>query len=418
MTGFYNHRFFRTLLKNSLKQAYRDRNRVALMMIDLRTSKGANPTPGIVGDEPLLGEVADQLSKIVRKEHVVARLRDDKFVILVSPAHEKRDLSILAESLVNKLTLSLIPSLRDKYLSVSIGIAIYPEDAQKASKLLECAARALQSEPTERKSRYRFYNETRETQTSRNEILTSGLHRAIEKQEFSLRFQPQLTLETGEIIGAEALVKWEHPELGPISPDEFISLAEKTGLIIPIGAWILQEACLQAGNWKTYGKPLRVAVNVSALQLADMDFVDAIDRALANSGLPAQQLEIEITERVLMDERTKKLLDKIRQLGVHISIDDFGTGYSSLSYRARFPANVLKIDKSFVNNIPASSKDCSVVKTIINIGKELDITIVAEGIENREQAEYLRLHGCDIGQGYLYHRPITSTELERLLRQA
>ncbi|GAB3546768.1 hypothetical protein GCM10027343_25100 [Noviherbaspirillum agri] len=415
LTGLHNGKFFRDLLSSHVRQGYREGTRIALVFVNLDNFKSVNQEFGFVSGNQVLIEIASRLAETARKGEAVARLRNDEFAIMVSRANSIEDLSSFAGRLIDALTPSLIPEMPEKYLGFSIGIAIYPDDASSAGQLLDCANEAVAKAKTEGRARYRFFRETVDTAPTRAQILTSGLHRAVERKEFELRFQPQVDARTHRIVGVETLLRWTHPELGVVSPDEFIPIAEKTGLILPIGVWVLREACKQVQQWNLLGANWVVAVNVSAAELLGEDFVQVVSDALAESGLPAHQLEIEITERALMSERAAQELSRIKQLGVQVSIDDFGTGYSSLSYLTRLSVDALKIDKSFVTAIPGNAKDCSIVRTIINIGKELNIKVIAEGVETRDQAHFLRDQGCDIGQGYLFHKPRTADEIDRLL---
>lgn len=413
VTGIYNADFLARALSSSMKHADRDKDPLALMLVELRVSPTAQDA---AGDKHGLTIVAAKLlAHCVPDPHVLAQLGDKTFAVLVRSFRDRHDLALLAQNIANELTLKLIPTVSDKYLDVRMGIAIYPDDARTRDEVMSFAKLALRDDAHGRNSRYTFYHQARSPSPDREEILIRGLHQAIEAKGFTLRYQPQLILATGEIIGAEALIRWEHPELGPIPPDEFIPIAERTGLIIPIGAWVLDAACREAASWSELGPGIKLAVNVSALQLNDADFLSIVNLALANSGLTPSRLEIELTERVMTNREIANVLMQVRSMGVHISIDDFGTGYSSLSYLSRFPANILKIDRSFINNVPSSARDSSVARTIINIGRELGITTVAEGVENREQADFLARHGCDVGQGYLFYKPLPAEELRGLL---
>jgi len=416
LTGLHNRNFFRDLLSSHVRHVYREGTRIALVFVNLDNFKSVNEELGFASGNQVLIEVANRLEETARKGDAVARLRNDEFAILVSRVSSIEELSSFAGRLVDALTPSLFPDMPEKYLGVSIGIAICPDDASSAGELLNCANDAVYKAKTEGRSRYRFFRETIDTAPTRAQILTGGLHRAVERKEFELRFQPQVDAKTHSIVGVETLLRWTHPDLGPISPDEFIPIAEKTGLILPIGVWVLREACKQVQQWNLLGAGWVVAVNVSAVELIGEDFVQVVSDALADSGLPAHQLEIEITERALMSERAAQELNRIKQRGVQVSIDDFGTGYSSLSYLTRLSVDALKIDKSFVTAIPGNAKDCGIVRTIINIGKELDIKVIAEGVETRDQAQFLRDHGCDVGQGYLFYKPRTAGEIDRLLQ--
>lgn len=370
----------------------------------------------MAGSEALHVEVARQLAEIVRRDVAISPVKTGQFAILAAPGLSDHEAAVFAQRLLDSLTARMIPRTAGNDFAAHIGIASYPADARTGDQLLGYARLALELTRREDAARIGFCRTHDAPAPSRRELLTHGLHRAIERNEFVLRFQPQVVLSSREIIAAEALLRWQHPQLGPVGPNEFIPIAEDTGMIVPIGTWVLREACRQAGIWAEQGRPLRVAVNVAALQLASPGFIGVIASALADAGLPAHRLEIELTERVVMDKGIADMLLRIRETGVHIAIDDFGTGYSSLNYLSRFPANVLKIDKSFIDNIPDHPKDEGVVRTILNIGRELGMTVIAEGIEHRAQAEFLAGQRCDIGQGYYYYRPLAAEEFALLIR--
>jgi diguanylate cyclase (GGDEF)-like protein len=415
LTGLYCRRHFRDLSSHAMKQAFRDGRRAAVLIINLNNFKEINDQYGYVIGNAVLMEVGNRLLETARKGDQVARMRGNEFGLLVPDMHSEEELATLSSRLIDAVTPSWIPEMPEKYVSVSIGIAISPEDGQSAAELLSHANAAMHQARSEPGSRYRFCRHAIDASPTRIEMLTTGLHRAVEEQSFSLRFQPLVDTNTQKAISLEALLRWEHPELGAIAPDEFIPIAERTGLIIPIGAWVLNEACTHVHRWNSQGCNLRAAVNISAVDLIAANFADILIEALAQTGLPPSRLELEITERVLMNPHAETELRKIRNLGVHISIDDFGTGFSSLSYLSQFSIDVLKIDKSFITNIPQSEKDCGLVKSIIGIGKELGIAIVAEGIETDEQAQFLKRHGCDIAQGYLFCKPVSPREIGNLI---
>ena len=409
-TGLHDLGYFGALLNSSLKQAYRDNTSQPLLLLDCQFASGAD-------SEALHVEVAARLAETVRRDVAIAPVKTGQYAIIAAHGMPDHEAAAFAQGLLDSLTAHIIPRTAGNYFSAHIGIAVYPDDARTGEQLLDCARLALEMARREDAARIGFCRKQGAPAPSRRERLTHGLHRAIERNEFMLRFQPQVVLSTREIIAAEALLRWQHPQLGPVGPNEFIPIAEDTGMIVPIGTWVLREACRLAGQWAAQGRPLRVAVNVAAQQLTTPGFIDTIASALADAGLPAHKLEIELTERVVMDEGIGDMLLKIRQTGVHIAIDDFGTGYSSLNYLSRFPANVLKIDKSFIDNIPDHPKDEGVVRTILNIGRELGMTVIAEGIEHAAQAAFLAQHRCDLGQGYHYYRPLAPDEFAMLIQQ-
>lgn len=412
LTGTYNASYLQRALKTSVKHAVRDGNQLALLMIEIDARGLAPQAPE---REAMIVASARELAAAVHKPHTLAHLGDAKFGLLVHAFNDLQQIAALASRIADRLTLELSRSLPRHRVGLGIGIAIHPDDAREPAGLMAQAEYAMRVAPARRRARYQFASQAGMPPPAREETLAHGLAEAVDTNGLALAFQPQVIAATGEIVGAEALVRWVHPEHGAVSPDEFIPVAERTGLILPLGRWVLEKACQEAAQWQGGRSPVRLAVNVSALELGGPSFRSDVSAILRESGLAPALLEIELTERVMMDEGMTDVLASLRALGVHLAIDDFGTGYSSLSYLSRFPANVLKIDRSFIRNTPRSARDSSVVRTIINIGHELGITIVAEGIETSEQADFLSQHGCDVGQGYFFHRPMPGEAFRRVL---
>ena len=415
LTGLYNAAYLGRVLKSALKYADRDKSPFAFLMIEV-------DAPGLPADAPereaMALAAARELADAVTKPHTLARMGDGSFALLVHSFRDLEHVAALAGRIADRLTLALSQSLPQRRVDLRIGIATYPNDAREPGELVNQAERAMRVSSSQRGARYQFANPARAPVPTRDELLAHGLSVAVATGGFTLAYQPQVVVASGEIIGAEALVRWQHPEYGFIPPDEFIPVAERTGLILPLGHWVLATACREAVRWQGGRRPVRLAVNVCALQLSDPAFFSTLSAVLQESGLDPALLEIELTERVMMDPGIADLLTRLRGLGVQVAIDDFGTGYSSLSYLSSFPANVLKIDRSFIRNIPASVKDSSVVRTIINIGRELGITTVAEGIETPAQAAFLSKLGCDVGQGYLFHKPMAGDAFKVLLAES
>lgn len=414
LTGLHNAAYLARSLKSALKHAVRDRNRLALLMIEVEA-------PGLPAEareqDAMVVAAARELAGAVTKPHTLARLGDGRFALLVHSFRDLGHIAALAGRIADRLTLALSQDLPQRRVDLRVGIAIYPDDAREPDELMAQAEYAMRVSASRRRARYQFASPADAPAPTRDELLTHGLVEAVACGGFTLAFQPQVVVATGRIIGAEALVRWVHPEHGVVPPDEFIPLAERTGLILPIGYWVLAAACREASRWQGGQAPVRLAVNVCALQLSDPAFFSILSRTVEETGLDPALLEIEMTERVMMDRGIADVLTRLRSLGVQVAIDDFGTGYSSLSYLSTFPADVLKIDRSFIRNIPASVKDSSVVRTIINIGRELGITTVAEGIETPAQAAFLSEHGCDVGQGYLFHKPMPGEQFRGLLAE-
>ncbi len=305
-------------------------------------------------------------------------------------------------------------------MTASIGISMYPDDAQDEQSLMKNADIAMYRAKEEGKNTYKFYSQETNVHSFERLALETSLRRALERDEFFLHYQAKLDLKTGRITGVEALVRWQHPELGAVPPGQFIPLAEETGLIVPIGKWVLETACAQNVAWQRAGlPPLRMSVNLSARQFADEDLLNDIARALDKSGMPAELLELELTESVVMQnaQRADLVLSAIKRMGARLAIDDFGVGYSSLTHLKRFPIDTLKVDRSFIRNLPHDVEDKAITEAIIAMGKSLNLTVVAEGVETLEQETFLRERACDETQGYYFSRPISSDKFAELLRQ-
>jgi EAL domain-containing protein (putative c-di-GMP-specific phosphodiesterase class I) len=309
---------------------------------------------------------------------------------------------------------------KEFFVTCSIGVALYPNDSAAADSLLEHADIAMYRAKKVGRNNFQFYSPAMNEEAMERVRIESALRNALARDEFVLHYQPQVNLESGQIVGMEALIRWQHPELGMVAPNRFISVAEETGLIVPIGAWVMRTACAQTKAWQDAGLgQLRVAVNLSARQFGAANLLADIAAVLEHTGLAPDRLEIELTESLFMSDVTLavELLHAMKKLGVSLSIDDFGTGYSSLSYLSRFPIDVLKIDRSFVADITRDASDAAIVASIIALAHNLKLDVIAEGVETREQLEYLRRHGCDQMQGYYFSRPLAAANFEQLLRE-
>ena len=325
------------------------------------------------------------------------------------------------KDVISKVILPYSIDGHDLHLSVSIGISIYPDDSDSAEQLIQDADNAMYHAKEQGNNNYRFFREVMNVQAIRRQYLETGLHRALERHEFLLHYQPKVNLNSGQIVGVEALLRWRHPERGLIPPVEFIPLAESTGLITPIGRWVLREACMQAREWRRAGLPhIGMAVNISAVEFRDKDFLANLRSTLDEAGMNPVNLELELTESVLMRhvESTDLLLRELHAMGVRLTVDDFGTGYSSLSYLSRFPIGCLKIDRSFVQRINSEQNDDLIIRAVIGMGQSLNQRVVAEGVETQEQLDFLQLLGCDEGQGYYFSHPVPAQEITSLLEIA
>ena len=423
LTGLLNRTALERRLNGVVVAAQETGSSFALLFVDLDRFKTVNDTFGHeVGDE-LLKEVAKILSSNVREDDLVARLGGDEFIIALLGLTNPYISEHIARKLVKTLATPFEIMGRVVTVSASIGIATYPEDGSDAESLTKNADRAMYQVKEEGKNSFNFSTSEMQLQQSRRLEIEQALRRALENNDLRLLYQPQIALESNALVGFEALLRWEHPEMGQVSPEEFIPIAEEAGMIVPIGHWLLREACHQARVWNKLGlKPVKMAVNVSALQFQQPDFLAIVGRALKDSGLPPGQLEIEITESVLMKEYdlAHQSLKQLARAGIHTALDDFGTGYSSLSYLQRLPINSLKIDRSFVAGLTMSPSGYTgstvpIVEAICAMALKLDKTVIAEGVETERQRSFLAGIGCTYAQGYLFSKPLAPFEAEQLL---
>ena len=391
-----------------------------VMLIDLDRFKYVNDSMGHKAGDVLLMTIAARLRSALRDSDTVARLSGDEFVVIMSQHPAQQLGPHLVQQLMDSVAQPVLLGAKEYSVTCSIGVAVYPTAGALADSLIEHADIAMYSAKKLGRNNFQFYTPAMNDEAQERVRIESALRKALERDEFVLHYQPQVDLASGKIVGMEALLRWQHPELGMVPPMRFISVAEDTGLIVPIGAWVMRTACLQNRAWHDAGLgALRVAVNLSARQFGSPDLLDNIRAVLDDSGLDAHYLEIELTESLFMSDVTLavELLHSMKAIGVNLSIDDFGTGYSSLSYLSRFPIDVLKIDRSFVTNITRDANDAALVASIINLAHNLKLSVIAEGVETEEQLDYLRSHGCDEMQGYYVSRPLPAHEFERFLRE-
>jgi|GEM_PF-309969 len=418
LTGLPNRRLFRDRLMQAAAMRNRDANAFALMLLDLDRFKTVNDTLGHDTGDALLKAVSSRLLGNIRQGDTLARMGGDEFALLAIGIDHPEDMAHLAGKLLECLKHPFQLGSHELYVTSSMGVTLYPSDAIDVDALVRNADIALYRAKDEGRNMFRFFTEDMNAAMMQRLRLESSMRRAIERNEFLLHFQPQVDLATGTIHGTEALIRWNSPELGMVSPAEFIPIAEDTGMIVPIGAWILRTACLQARAWEEAGVPMRVAVNLSARQFQQDNLAEMIADILRETALAPAMLEVELTESMLMKDTAsaKATLDKLHAMGVQISIDDFGTGYSSLSYLKRLPIQLLKIDQSFVRDIHTDPDDRAIVTAVIALAHSLKLRVVAEGVETEEQLRFLRSHRCDIMQGYLFSRPLPGDAVTDLLR--
>jgi diguanylate cyclase (GGDEF)-like protein len=390
-----------------------------VIFLDLDRFKYINDSLGHAIGDQLLQSVSKRLLASVRGSDTVSRQGGDEFVILLSEIAYPEDAATSANKILHSLSAPHAIEGQDLHIDGSIGISVYPEDGADAETLIKNADTAMYHAKENGRNNFQFFKVEMNAKAVERQSLEGSLRRALERKEFLLHYQPKVNLETGEITGVEALIRWRQPDRGLVPPSQFVPIAEDCGLIIQIGRWVLREACRQARAWQRAGLPLvPITVNVSAVEFRDKGFVESVRTTLAETGLEARYLGLELTEGVLMEdaESTAAVLQELKVMGVHLAVDDFGTGYSSLSYLRQFPIDVLKIDQSFVNQITADPDDSSIVSAIINMGKSLKQLVVAEGIETKEQREYLQTQSCAEGQGYLFSRPLAAAQFAQLLR--
>jgi len=415
LTDLPNRQLFLQHLEHALEQAAWQGRPLALFYLDLDRFKPLNDGLGHrLGDE-LLQQVAHRLVVESGKRATVARLSGDEFVILADTLYSGGEAAVFARALLRTVAEPILLEEHSIHLTASIGIALYPRDGAEPMTLLKNAGAAVFRAKKQGRNGYQFHDEALSNDAYQLFLLDSQLRRALDREELYLLYQPQIDLANGRVVGAEALLRWQHPDLGNVPPDQFIPLAEENGLIVPIGAWVLRRACQDAAAWRRAGLGLnRVAVNLSQRQLQGGDILATVQQALVESGLPPEVLELEITESLIMQQqaKTSRLLEALRSLGVLLAIDDFGTGYSSLAHLRHLPIDKLKIDRSFLRDIPHNEDARAIVATVIAMGRALQLGVIAEGVETEEQEAFLRVQGCHEAQGFRYAKPLA---LEKLL---
>jgi diguanylate cyclase (GGDEF)-like protein len=418
LTGLPNRASFNQLLDLSIKSARRNDRKCAVLFIDLDRFKIINDSLGHAAGDTLLVEVGQRLRRCVRESDVVVRLGGDEFIVMLNEVADNEQAATVAQKVLAAISPAFTLAGQECHTTASIGIAMFPADGADVETLTKNADLAMYLAKENGKNNFRFFIEGVKTQSIDRLILETRLRHALECNQFLLHYQPKVDLTTGQITGVEALLRWAHPDLGMLPPMQFIPLAEETGLIVPIGRWVLKEACAQNMAWQRQGlRAVSMAVNLSPRQFVDENLLRDIDDALSASGMPPELLQLEVTESMVMQNvaRAIKLLDAMQSRGIRLAIDDFGTGYSSMSLMKQFPIDTIKIDRSFVRDLPDDSEDKAIAQAIISMGKALGMTVVAEGVETAEQEMFLRSHACDEMQGFLFSKPVLPEQMSFLL---
>ena len=419
LTDLPNRVLFNDRLTQAIALAERQGKQLAVMFVDLDHFKKINDSLGHEVGDKLLRSVAERLRACVRRSDTVSRLGGDEFVVLLSQVEHAEDAAISARKTLRALTAPHIIDSKSLDINVSIGVSAYPIDGQDAESLINRADNAMYEAKQRGRNNYQFFRHEMHARLAERQSLEADLRCALGRNEFVLHYQPKLNLQSGQITGVEALIRWLHPQRGLVYPEQFVPLAEECGLILGIGQWVLVEACKQARAWLDAGAGVvPVSVNVSAAEFGAKDFLSGVRAVLIATGVEPQNLELELTESVLMQdaEAAVATLRKLKTMGVQVAIDDFGTGYSSFTYLRRFLSDALKLHQSFVQEITADPRDAAIVSAMINMGKSLKQRIIAEGVETSEQLEFLRGQGCEEGQGYYFSRPVVAERVANLLK--
>jgi diguanylate cyclase (GGDEF)-like protein/PAS domain S-box-containing protein len=419
LTGLPNRMLLNDRVNQAIALAARHSKKVAVLFLDLDGFKHINDSLGHPIGDKLLQSIAKRLVGCVRGSDTVSRQGGDEFVVLLSEMEQQEDAAISAIRILGAVAQAHSIDQHDLHLTASIGVSVSPDDGMDAETLIKNADTAMYQAKENGRQSYQFFKPAMNVRAVERQSIEESLQRALERKEFSLQYQPKIKLSTGEITGAEALIRWSHPTRGPVSPAQFIPVAEDCGLILPIGRWVLQEACKQARAWLEAGLSLgTMAVNISSMEFREDNFLKSVFATLSETGLDPKSLELELTESVLMKraESAASVLRTLREEGVQIAVDDFGTGYSSLSYLRKFPIDALKIDQSFVRQITSAPDDTTIVTAVIGMGRSLKMRVVAEGVETREELEFLRAHQCEEAQGYYFSHPVPPQQFAKLLK--
>jgi len=420
LTGLFDRRVLHDVLQQTLETAQNYQGMVAVLLLDLDRFKLINETLGHKTGDRLLVAVARRLIECIGQQDTLCRLGGDEFLVILPNTQNIDDASALARMIVDELAQPYCMDGFELFVTASVGISVFPSDGEDAEVLLKNAESAMYRAKDHGKNNFQLYNETINANLIWRLAMENRLRRAVENEEFFLVYQPQVDVKTAQIVGMEALVRWHNGEDSIVSPADFIPLAEETGLIVPLGEWVLRTACQQNKAWQQAGFPsLRISVNLSARQFQEADLLVTIRSVLQDTGLAASSLTIELTESIIMANpaQTIAILNELKAMGVQVSIDDFGTGYSSLAYLKRFPIDTLKIDKSFVNGVTEDAGDAAIVTAVAQMAHSLTLKVVAEGVELAEQLAFIQSCCCDVYQGYYYSKPLTTKSFTELLEK-
>jgi diguanylate cyclase (GGDEF)-like protein/PAS domain S-box-containing protein len=418
LTGLPNRLLLNDRVNYAVALAPRHQKKVAVLFLDLDGFKHINDSLGHPTGDKLLQSIAQRLVGCVRASDTVSRQGGDEFVVLLSEVDQAEDAALAARRMLKAVAEAHAVDQHDLHVTTSIGVSVCPDDGMDAETLIKNADTAMYQAKENGRQSYQFFEPAMNVRAVERQSIEEGLRRGLERREFALHYQPKVNLKTGEITGAEALLRWTHPTRGPVPPGQFIPVAEDCGLILPIGTWVLREACRQAQAWIHAGLPMAsIAVNISAIQFREANFLEGVFAILADTGLEPTALELELTESVLMKHvvDTQGILNVLRARGVQVAVDDFGTGYSSLSYLRKFPIDALKIDQSFVRQITTAPDETTIVTAVISMGRSLKLRVVAEGVETREELAFLQARECDEAQGYYFSRPVPAEQFAKLL---
>jgi diguanylate cyclase (GGDEF)-like protein/PAS domain S-box-containing protein len=419
LTDLPNRLLFNDRLTQAISMSMRHSKQLAVMFVDLDQFKKINDSLGHGVGDKLLQSVAKRLIACVRRADTVSRLGGDEFLILLSQVEHEQDAAFSARKILRALAAPHIIDNKSLDINASIGVSTYPSDGPDAQTLMNKADTAMYEAKQQGRNNYQFFRRDMDVRVEERKLLEGDLRSALGRREFLLHYQPKFNLQTGQITGFEALIRWLHPERGMLYPGQFVPIAEECGLILPIGRWVLHEACKQARAWIESGLgAVPMAVNVSAAEFGEKDFLSGVRAVLIATGVHPPNLELELTESVLMQgaESAVRILGALKVMGVQLAIDDFGTGYSSFTYLQRFPVDALKLHQSFVHEITEDPADATIVSAMINIGKSLKLRVIAEGVETLAQLKFLQRHGCDEGQGYYFSHPVPTEQAGKLLK--